>query len=169
MKKILLLCLFSFFAFSSAIAHDDVFGFWKTIDDETGKPRSIVAVYPYQGKAYGRLIATYDNNGRIEDTMYEPKKRAPGVQGNPFYSGLDFIWGLKKEGNKYVDGEVMDPEKGRIYGAQMWRKGPNLIMRGQLLFFGVNQVWPPATEKDLPAGFQMPDLDKLVPVIPKVK
>ncbi len=128
-----------------------------------------MAIYSYQGKVYGRIIATYNNEGMIKDTIYNPGERAPGVKGDPYYAGLDFIWDLKGEGDKYLDGEIMDPEKGRVYGAEMWTKNGNLIVRGKLLFFGRNQTWPKATQSDLPADFQFPDLKSLVPKILEVK
>lgn len=170
MKKMLMLAVYSLIGLSSCLsADDDVFGFWKSVDSDTKKARSIVAVYPYQGKCYGRLILTYSENGKIKDTIYKPSERAPGVQGNPYYVGLDFIWNLKKVGDKYKDGEIMDPEKGRIYSAEMWRQGPNLIVRGEILFIGLNQTWPPATDADFPPDFKKPVLTELVPVIPHVK
>lgn len=165
MKKILF--IFLMLILNAGLMADDVFGFWKSVDNSSGKAQSIVAVYPYQGKCYGRLILTYSDQGQIKDTIYSPSERAPGVKGHPYYAGLDFIWNLKKNGNKYSGGEIMDPEKGRIYGAEMWRKGPNLIVRGELLFFGVNQTWPPANDNDFPPGFQKPDLATLVPIIPQ--
>lgn len=162
--------LFSlFFLLISALAlGDDVVGFWKTVDEQSGKPRSIVAIYEYEGKYYGRLIETFDDYGNIQDTINAPKVRAPGVKGNPYYSGLDFIWGLQENGSKYTGGKIMDPEKGKIYGAEMWTEDGNLIVRGKILFFGRNQVWPPATIADFPPNFKKPDLTAMVPSIPEV-
>lgn len=169
MKKSLFFCLIIFFSLSNSLLAQDIVGFWKTIDDKTGKPQSIVAIYKYRNKYYGRLIATFNDRGVVEETIYNPKERAPGVKGNPYYVGLDFIWNLKQEGSRYVDGKIMDPEKGRIYDAEAWIDKGNLIMRGQFLFIGRNQTWPPATDKDFPQGFQKPDLNKLVAEIPRIK
>lgn len=146
---------------------EDIVGFWKTVDEKTGKPQSVVAIYPYQDKYYGRLIVTFDEGGKIEDTIYQATNRAPGVVGTPFYAGLDIIWNLKPDGKKFIDGEILDPEHGRIYGAEVWRKGEDLIVRGKVLFLGRNQTWPRAVEEDFPKGFQKPDLTKMTPVIPK--
>lgn len=169
MKRVLLIGLFCLLISGGLHAAPSIVGFWKSIDDKTNKPQSIVAIYEYKGKCYGRLIATYNPQGKIDDTIYNPLKRAPGVQGDPYYVGLDFIWNLKKDGNRYVDGEIMDPEKGRIYSAKAWREGNDLIIRGEIFFIGRNQKWPPATDNDFPAGFQKPDLATLVPKIPKTK
>lgn len=145
----------------------EITGYWKTIDDKTGKPQSVVAVYEYDGKYYGRLAETFNDNGEVEDTMATPKNRAKGVKGNPYYSGLDFIWGLEKEGTKYTNGKIMDPQAGKIYQAEMWLKDGNLIVRGKILIFGRNQTWLPATAEDFPPGFARPDITKFVPEIPE--
>lgn len=167
MKNFILMLVMFVSSFFSGLMAEDIIGFWKTIDDETHKPQSIVAIYEYQNKYYGRLIATYDDNGKINDTIEHPVHRAPAVKGHPFYSGLDFIWDLEKEGPKYVNGVILDPEKGDEYVAEAWIENGNLIMRGKILFMGKNQTWPPATDADFPPGFKKPDLKKLVPKIPE--
>ena len=168
MKRLLLLCFFLLSFYLQPLFSEEIKGFWKTVDDKTGRPQSIVAVYSYQGKYYGRLIITFDDQtGKIEDTIYHASARAPGVVGNPYYAGLDIIWDLKQEGDKYTDGEILDPEHGRIYGAEVWRKGENLIVRGKVLFLGRNQTWPPANENDFPTDFKKPDLTNMIPAIPR--
>jgi uncharacterized protein (DUF2147 family) len=147
---------------------EDIVGFWKSISDETKKPQSIIAIYPYQNKYYGRLIATYDDNGTISETIENPHDRAPGVKGHPYYAGLDIIWDLEKEGSKYTNGVILDPEKGDEYAAEVWIENGNLIVRGKIFFIGKNQTWPKALDSDFPQGFKKPDLTKLVPVIPEV-
>src|SRR5271166_4299865 len=71
----------------------DILGFWKTVNEQ-GVAQCVVAVYEYAGLYYGRIIGTYDDRGHMYDTIYNPKDRAPGIVGDPFYSGLDLIWGL---------------------------------------------------------------------------
>lgn len=165
----LLLCSVNLFAHEKSTSNDqeNIVGFWKTINEKTQKPESIVAIYPYKGLYYGRIILTYYEDGTIQDTIYNPKKQAAGVVGNPYYVGMDILWGLKQQGKKYKDGSVLDPEKGNVYGAEAWRKGADLIMRGKLFIFGRNQTWPPAVETDYPEDFKMPDISTFVPSIPK--
>lgn len=167
MNKLFLLCLFYIFAFSTSLIADDIAGFWKSFDEKTGEPQSVVAIYPYQGKYYGRMIATY-KGGKLLDTIDNPTLRAPGVKGHPFYSGMDFIWGLEKNDLRYSGGKILDPEEGKEYNAEMWMEDGNLIVRGEILIFGRNQTWVPATAKDLPQGFKLPNLNNLTPVIPDI-
>jgi uncharacterized protein (DUF2147 family) len=168
MKKFLFLSLFYLLAISTGLVADDVVGFWKSMDEKTGKPQAIIAIYPYQGDYYGRLIATYDDNGNLRETIYNPVRRAPGVKGHPFFAGMDILWDLKKDGSKFEDGEIIDPRKGKTYDAEMWLKDGNLVVRGKILMFGQNQVWPPAQDSDFSPNFQKPDLTQFVPVKPEV-
>jgi uncharacterized protein (DUF2147 family) len=171
MKKALMAFVFILISsFNLAFAAGNIVGFWKTIDEDSGKPQSLIGVYEHQGRYFGRIILTYDDNGNVADTIYAPKERAPGLVGKPYYAGLDLIWDLKQNGNKFTDGHIVDPEKGKIYGAELWVNSQGeLIVRGKLLFFGRNQTWPAANEGDFPADFKKPDLNSLIPTIPRVK
>ncbi|HSX25999.1 MAG TPA: DUF2147 domain-containing protein [Chlamydiales bacterium] len=162
MKRIFLnLCLW----ISCAGFAEGIQGFWKTINEE-GVAQSIIAIYPYQGLYYGRIIATFDENVKIKDSIYHPVERAPGVVGNPYYSGLDIIWYLEDRGIKYK-GKILDPQKGNVYNAELWIENGNLIVRGKLLMFGRNQEWLPVANSDFPKDFKVPDLNTFVPTIPQ--
>lgn len=168
-KNRIWISLLCFLAFSQGLFAQDVVGFWKTINDKTGKAQSIIAIYENQGKYYGRIVATYDEQEKIRDTIADPKDRAPGVEGEPFYSGLDIMWNLKRNGEKYTDGKIMDPQKGKIYDSEMWTKNGKLIVRGKIWVFGANQEWVAAQDSDFPPGFKRPDLTQLEPSVPRVK
>jgi len=147
-------------------------GLWKSRDQHSVKPRALVAIYKYQDTYYGRMIATYDEEGKIKDTILEKKEKAPGVVGNPPYCGLDFIYNVKQEESDGEErdqykGKILDPEKGKVYTAELWRKGDDLIVRGELWIFGKDIPWHKASTQDLPKGFSMSDIKKFVPVIPK--
>ena len=158
------LCLFIFVSFSIFSA-EGIDGFWKTVDDKTGNVQSIIAIYEYEGLHYGRIIGSFNDEGKMDDSIYKPVKRAPGLPGHPFYSGLDIIWYLREGGYKFK-GSILDPRKGDVYKAELWLANNNLVVRGKLFIFGRSQMWLPAEESDFPKGFKMPDLKKFVPSIP---
>lgn len=150
MSKVLL--LLGMMSLSLSAMAEGVIGFWKTIDDETNEPKSIVQVYENGGKVYGRVVELLQNPGA--------KAKLPG---SPAIKGLDIIWDLKKDGDKYKGGEVLDPQKGKVYDAQMWTEGGKLILRGSLFGIGRKQTWLPA--KDFkPASTAAPTFKK-----PKLK
>lgn len=148
---------------------DGISGLWKSRDQHSDKPRALVIVYKYQGQYYGRMLATYDEEGKIKDTIFEQKEKAPGVVGNPPYCGMDFIYSVKKEedSDDTYEGEIIDPEKGKVYDAEFWLSGDDLIVRGKVWIFGKNIPWHKASKEDLPKGFSMSDIKDFVPVIPK--
>ena len=159
--------LLTFLLFFSFLSAQDITGYWKTVDEETGKARCVVAIYEHDGLRYGRIIGTYDDKGVMTENIYKAVTRAPGVVGNPFYCGLDIIWNLENRRISYR-GKILDPQHGKVYNAELWVQDGNLIVRGKLLMFGRNQTWYPALKSDFPADFKVPELSSLVPKIPDV-
>src|SRR5580693_7515916 len=76
----------------STHSKDDLIGLWKSRDEKSDKPRSLVAIYKYKDMYYGRMLATYDDEGKIKDTILAKKDKATGVVGNPAYCGMDFVY-----------------------------------------------------------------------------
>jgi uncharacterized protein (DUF2147 family) len=143
-------------------------GLWKSRDQHSDKPRALVVIYKYQGTYYGRILATYDDEGNIKDTILEKKEKAPGVVGNPPYCGMDFIYNVEESDGDEYKGKIIDPEKGKVYDARLWISGDDLIVRGQLWIFGKSIPWPKASKQDLPKGFSMSEIKDFVPVIPEI-
>ena len=167
MKKVIMTTLLNLVMATALTAGSSISGFWKTINEKTGKAESVVAIYEHQGKHYGRIIGTFDERGNIKDSIYRPLERAPGVIGNPYYSGMDIIWDLKQQGAKFVSGSILDPQRGKIYGAELWNENGKLIVRGKILFFGRNQTWLPVADSEFKESFKKPDTKTFVPDIPK--
>ncbi len=167
MKKWLFFLLIPCFVFSS---DGSITGFWQTINKKTQKPGAIIAVYSYKGKYYGKIIGTHNEQGVLDDTIYHPISRAPGLEGRPFYSGLDIVWDASQDdGEGRYKGYVVDPIKGKIYNAELWREKGNLILRGKLFIFGRNEVWPPFPDSGFNENFKKPDLATLIPKKPKLE
>ncbi len=163
MKKTLCLLGALLFLAVSLWADDSVLGLWKTVDDKSGEIKSIVKVYEYQGKVFGRILVTYEE-GRLKDTYDDPDYRAEEVKGQPYFAGLDIIWNMVEKGNKWKKGKIMDPKEGKVYSSEMWREGEDLVVRGKIGPFGRNQTWIASSPGDLPPGVEEPG--SLIPVIP---
>src|SRR5579862_2416541 len=151
---------------------EGITGLWYCTDHKSDKIRSLVAIYQYEDLYYGRMLATYDEEGNFNDTILEKEDRAPGVVGNPPYCGLDFIYEVKekestRDGNPRYKGKIMDPQKGKVYTVQLWLDGNDLIVRGELFIFGKNIRWLRASKQDLPKGFSMREIDRFVPEVPE--
>ncbi len=160
-------CVYLFLLLATfAMGAEEIGGFWKSYDDN-GTPQCIFGVYEHDGIYYGRIIGTYDDDGKMTDTIYHPTKRAEGVVGNPHTCGLDIVYNLQDGGSTY-DGKIIDPSKGKTYNCSMWKQGEYLILRGKLFIFGKNITWYPASKTDFPKGFKLPDMKKFKPSIPQV-
>jgi hypothetical protein len=148
---------------------DSITGFWKTITDvEPHQPETIIAIYDYKGKYYGRLIGGFDDKGVISDNIYHPLQHTHQLVGDPPLAGLDVIWNLEKKDDHYF-GEGVDPRTGFVYETELWREGPDLIVEGTLFFITRQQTWVPPVPSDYPPDFKKPDLSTFIPNIPKVK
>ncbi|HUW41536.1 MAG TPA: DUF2147 domain-containing protein [Rectinemataceae bacterium] len=160
---------------SVGVFAQDIVGLWKQLDDKSGKPQSIVCIYGYQGRLFGRMIAAYDDaTGKIKDTIYIRKDKADKLVGDPPFCGLDFVYNVVEKGSSFR-GSIMDPRNGDEYDCNIKRNGTRLVVRGQLKgllgFLGRNQTWVATTaaDPDLPPGFVMPDPSSFVPVLPRKK
>ena len=141
-------------------------GFYKTIDDKTNNPKSIVRLYECGDMLCGRIVALYDADGAaISETLNNPERVAEKVKGEPKMAGLDIIWNMKwdAKGNEYSGGKIMDPKSGSVYSSVIWadKDDANLLrVRGKIGPFGRTQVWHVFPAADLPKDLQKLDASK---------
>lgn len=125
---------------SHGVNAQSILGEWKTIDDISGNPKSILEVYEKGGRIYGKVQ-------RILEKGKENAKciKCEGDLKNKPVVGMLIIDGLKNESkNEYSGGEILDPENGRKYRCKIWLdpKNPNeLKVRGYIAFFYRTQTW----------------------------
>ena len=137
MKKYILfiyILSLSFNSFSQSIT-----GKWKTIDDETGKERSIVEIYESEGKIYAKIVKLLEKSE--ENRVCENCK---GANKNKPLKGLMIIDGLKKDGSEWNGAKIRDPKTGKEYKCYLTLEEPNkLRVRGYLGFalLGRTQYW----------------------------
>lgn len=115
-------------------------GYWKTIDDATNEPRAIVQIKDNGGVFSGSIIKTFPKPGDtgICSECSGDKKDKPIV-------GLEMIWNLKKDGDEYNGGQILDPKNGKTYKAKITviEGGAKLKVRGFIGFslLGRTQTW----------------------------
>lgn len=115
-------------------------GRWKTIDDDTGKVKSIVE------------IARMDDGtlqGRVVDILHSDKGPNPTCddceganKGKPI-KGMTILWGMTDEGGgEYGGGRILDPAKGKTYKAKLEMLGDDRLgVAGCIAFFCRQQEW----------------------------
>lgn len=121
-------------------------GLWKTIDDKTGKPRSLIRV----NEANGTYSAVVEKGLRADDTGDALCDKCTGERKGQKIIGMTIAKNLKaKEGDnpnrEYQGGEILDPENGKIYKCKikLSEDGNKLEVRGFIgvSLFGRSQTW----------------------------
>jgi len=132
---ILLVLLISFNGHSQSI-----FGKWKTIDDETGKEKSIVEIYQSKnGKAYAKILELLE-----KDKQDKLCTNCKGKNKNRPIKGLEIINGLIKDDDEWNSAKILDPKTGKEYKCIISLEEPTkLKVRGYIGFalIGRTQYW----------------------------
>jgi len=125
---------------AAVLAQNGIFGRWVTIDDNTGKKRSIVEITERGGKAYGKIVQLFREPSEIQDPVCKECDPADDRY-NQKVIGMEFIRGLVKDGDDWEDGTILDPQNGKVYDAKLWVEGGKLMVRGYVAFFFRTQTW----------------------------
>ena len=113
-----------------------VLGRWTTVDDNSGKPRSVVEITMTNGTLSGRIVDLYDKTH-----LQKLCDKCPGDRKNKRIVGLEIIRGMKADGDTWAEGTILDPETGNVYDCKMWLENGKLMVRGYVAFFFRTQVW----------------------------
>jgi len=112
-------------------------GKWRTIDDKSGKPKSIVQITEDKGVLTGKIVELLE--GATEKTC---SKCEGDLKDKPLV-GMKILWDLKKEGNEWADGKIFNPADGGTYTskAKLTEGGKTLEVTGKWMFFSKQQQW----------------------------
>ena len=145
MKKIAQFLLLSFlFSQTMVIAQssDRVIGVWKTVDEKTNQPSSLIRIDEHNGELIGTVLELIPQPGEILVTHCNLCKDER--KGKPIV-GMVVMKGLKKDKAGYWSGgEILDPEEGDIYKVKIATDdGKVLRVRGYIGFslIGRTQIW----------------------------
>lgn len=123
-------------------ANDTPVGRWKTFDDDTGKATSIIRIRNFDGELRGwiaKVLKTPEEGALPTCTLCEGELKDAPVE------GLRFMWGLRREGDAWTGGQVVDPETGKVYNVKMELEdaGRKLVVRGYIgiPLLGRTQTW----------------------------
>ena len=134
------LLLPALFVAGSALAADSVVGRWKTIDSETGKPKSIVEITQAPNGALSGHIVELLNPSKpnpVCDKCSDDRKNKP-------ITGMEIIRGMKASGSgKYAGGTILKPDEGKVYKSKMElvEGGKKLEVSGCIAFICKSQTW----------------------------
>lgn len=131
-------------------------GFWQETDSD-GHIGGWFYFVERNGVFEGRLVKMFPKPGL---PLIETCAKCPGDLKDAPMLGLTMIKEMRRDGNKYEDGNILDPRDGTTYHAQMEMSadGQKLFVRGYLgiPLLGQTQVWtrlPDNTmsQKDIPS------------------
>lgn len=115
-----------------------IIGEWETYDDETNENKALIEIYQTGDLYFAKIVKSYisDNTAIC--------KNCPGAKKDTPIAGLVIIEDLKKDGDEYNDGEILDPQNGKTYSCYVELVDDNkLKVRGFLgvSLFGRTQYW----------------------------
>jgi uncharacterized protein (DUF2147 family) len=117
-------------------------GLWKTIDDETGKAKSLVRITDNNGVLTGKIEKLFREPSEDQSPKCE---KCEGANKDQPVLGMTIINGLKKDDDSWSGGTVLDPHNGKTYKAKITMKddGKKLEMRGYIgmPLLGRSQTW----------------------------
>lgn len=124
--------------FTTQLAYAQLTGEWKTIDDNTQKPRSIIEIYEAKnGKYYGKVRKILDAD-KNQDAICE---KCPGDRKNQKVVGMTVIRDMTLSNGIMSNGYILDPENGKEYSCKIWLEGNELKVRGYWGLFYRTQTW----------------------------
>ncbi|MEI7037106.1 DUF2147 domain-containing protein [Fulvimonas yonginensis] len=129
-------------ASAAAFAADDTpVGTWKTIDDTTGKPKSIVQITEQNGELQGKVLQVLQS----DEGPHPLCRKCEGERKDQPVEGMVIMWGVHRDGDVWDGGRILDPHNGKTYKVKlsMLDNGNKLDVHGYIGFalLGRSQVW----------------------------
>ncbi len=137
MKKTLLLFCFMLLSFLSPA--QTIFGLWEVSDGTSNTVDSLVEIYEKEGKAYAKVVRIMDTN-----KQHVRCTKCTGKRENQRILGMNILTGLKKDGNEWSGGQILDPKNGKTYKCYIKLTGNNTLkIRGYIgiSLFGRTEFW----------------------------
>ena len=144
MKQLFSLALAAGLLFGSAAvfaANDTPVGTWKTIDDATGKPKSIVQITEQNGELQAKVLKVLQSDEGPNPLC----RKCEGERKDQPVEGMVIMWGVTRDGDEWDGGKILAPHNGKTYKVKlsMLEGGQKLDVHGYIGFalLGRSQVW----------------------------
>lgn len=102
--------LLAFLVAGPALAQSPL-GVWRTVDDATGEPKSLVRIFEENGMLVGEIQQLLPAGRLCEGCA--------GRFNNSDLRGTRILTGFRQDGNEWSGGRITDPKTGRVYRAKM--------------------------------------------------
>lgn len=126
----------------AVLAQTSPVGKWKTMDDKTGKPKSIVEIYQAtDGSLSGKVLQVLQSDKGPHPVC----DQCEGERKDKPVEGMKIVWDVKHNGDAWDGGSILDPKNGKIYSVKLQPSadGKTMEVRGFLGFslLGRSQTW----------------------------
>lgn len=126
---------------SAFAATDTPVGTWKTIDDKTHQPKSIVEITDNNGELQAKVVKVLNSDEGPNPIC----KECDGARKNQPIEGMTIMWGVTKDDDVWDGGKILDPKNGKQYKVKLTLTdgGQKLDVHGYIGFalLGRSQVW----------------------------
>ncbi|MEQ8424100.1 MAG: DUF2147 domain-containing protein, partial [Cyclobacteriaceae bacterium] len=116
-------------AVTQPVSAQSILGKWKTIDDETNQPKSVVEITEKDGKIVGKIIQLFRGPDEDPDTVFT-ECPSDDSRFNQKVLGMEIIQNMSPDDDEFSGGTILDPKVGKIYRCRLWVEGENLKVRG---------------------------------------
>ncbi|MEB0138261.1 MULTISPECIES: DUF2147 domain-containing protein [unclassified Undibacterium] len=126
----------------AAHAQDSPVGLWKSIDDKSGKPKALIRISDNAGELQGKIEKLFLEPGADSNPKCD---KCEGANKDQPIIGMTILFGLKKDGDEYTGGKILDPANGKLYRSKLsfLENATKLNVRGYIgaPLFGRSQIW----------------------------
>ena len=114
-------------------------GLWKTIDDDTKQAKALIRVTERDGLITGRIEKILTDKADAKCELCTDERKDKPVQ------GMTIVTGMKRDGEHWSGGHILDPNNGKVYRSQMKLidGGKRMEVRGYIgtPLLGRTQTW----------------------------
>ena len=114
-------------------------GLWKTIDDDTKQAKALIRVTERDGLITGRIEKILTDKADAKCELCTDERKDKPVQ------GMTIVTGMKRDGEHWSGGQILDPNNGKVYRSQMKLVdgGRRMEVRGYIgtPLLGRTQTW----------------------------
>jgi Delta7-sterol 5-desaturase len=117
-------------------------GKWITYNEETGTALSTIEIVKSGSSIEGKVTEIFLEPFQGEDPICS---KCSGVRKDKKVISMNFLWGFKKDGDEWNDGNILDPQNGEVYESKLWLDDNNTMKvrgyGGMMDLFYRTQTW----------------------------
>jgi uncharacterized protein (DUF2147 family) len=121
-------------------SQETILGKWKTIDDETQEAKSVVEIFEKDGMVFGKIVKLFRKPGEDPDPICD-ECDSDDARYKKKIIGMEILRDMRKADGQYSNGNILDPNNGKVYTCKLWLEGTDLKLRGYWGPFYRTQTW----------------------------